>query len=93
MSYVLNNHLKYLYVLSDKAVGPGKNPKLINIGPMIGPTSIPEARVLRPSDQSSVGSYCGFRCRNFTLKLACGKKNLAYRGPMVLGRQAFPPVG
>ena len=41
MSYVLNNHLKYLYVLSDKAVGPGKNPKLINIGPK----SIPETRV------------------------------------------------
>ena len=41
MSYVVNNHLDNLYVLSNKAVGPGKNPKLINVGP----TSIPEARV------------------------------------------------
>ena len=41
MSYVVNNHLNNLYVLSNKAVGPGKNPKLINVGP----TSIPEARV------------------------------------------------
>ena len=37
----LNNHLNNLYVLSNKAVGPGKNPKLINVGH----TSIPEARV------------------------------------------------
>ena len=42
MSYVVNNHLNNLYVLSNKAVGPGKNPKLINVGPM----SIPESRVL-----------------------------------------------
>ena len=42
MFYVVNNHLNNLYVLSNKAVGPGKNPKLINVGP----TSIPEARVL-----------------------------------------------
>ena len=45
MSYVVNitNHLNNLYVLSNKAVGPGKkNPKLINVGP----TSIPEARVI-----------------------------------------------
>ena len=41
MSYVVNNHLNNLYVLSNKAIGPGKNPKLINVGP----TSIPEARV------------------------------------------------
>jgi hypothetical protein len=41
MSYIVNNHLNNLYVLSNKAVGPGKNPKLINVGP----TSIPEARV------------------------------------------------
>ena len=41
MFYVVNNHLNNLYVLSNKAVGPGKNPKLINVGP----TSIPEARV------------------------------------------------
>ena len=41
MSYVVNNHLNDLYVLSNKAVGPGKK-KLINVGP----TSIPEARVL-----------------------------------------------
>ena len=32
---ILNN----LYVLSNKAVGPGKNPKYINVGP----TSIPES--------------------------------------------------
>ena len=38
MSYVVNNHLNNLCVLSNKAVGPGK---LINVGP----TSIPEARV------------------------------------------------
>ena len=42
MSYVVNKHLNNLYVLSNKAVGPGKNSKLIDIGP----TSIPEARVL-----------------------------------------------
>ena len=42
MSYVVNNHLNNLYVLSNKAVGPGKKSKIINVGP----TSIPEARVL-----------------------------------------------
>ena len=41
MSYVVNNHLNDIYVLSNKAVGPVKNPKLISEGPM----SIPEARV------------------------------------------------
>ena len=41
MSYVANNHLNNLFVLSNKAVGPEKNPNLINVGP----TSIPEARV------------------------------------------------
>ena len=41
MFYVVNNHLNNLYVLSNKAIGPGKKPKLINVGPM----SIPEARV------------------------------------------------
>ena len=41
MSYVVNNHLNDLCVLSNKAVGPGKNPKSINVGP----TYIPEARV------------------------------------------------
>ena len=41
MSYVVDNHLNNLYVLSKKGVGPGKNPKLINVGP----TSIPESRV------------------------------------------------
>ena len=39
--YEVNNHLNNLYVLSNKSVGPRKNPKLINVGP----TSIPEARV------------------------------------------------
>ena len=43
MFYVVNNHVNYLYVLSNKAIGPGKNPKLINVGP----TFIPEARVNR----------------------------------------------
>ena len=38
MSYGVKN---YLYVLSNKAVGPGKIPKLINVGP----TFIPEYRV------------------------------------------------
>ena len=38
MFYVVNNHLNNLYVLSNKAVGPGK--KIINVGPL----SIPEAR-------------------------------------------------
>ena len=42
MSYVVNNHLNNLYVLFNKAVGPGKNTKLINVGP----TSIPEPRVV-----------------------------------------------
>jgi hypothetical protein len=41
-AYVVNNHLNNLYVLSNKAVGPGKNPKLLNVGP----TSISEARVV-----------------------------------------------
>ena len=42
MFYVVNNHLSNLYVLSNKAVGPGKkNPKLINVGP----TSILKSRV------------------------------------------------
>ena len=33
MFYVVNNHLNNLYVLSNKSVGPEKNPKLINVGP------------------------------------------------------------
>ena len=43
MSYAVNNHLNNLYVLCNKAVGPEKNPKLINVGP----TSIPEAYHVR----------------------------------------------
>ena len=42
MFYVVNNYLINLYVLSNKAVGPGNNTELINVGPM----SIPESRVL-----------------------------------------------
>ena len=42
MTYVVNNHLKNLDVLSNKSVGSGKNLKLINVGP----TSILEARAL-----------------------------------------------
>ena len=41
MFYVVNNHLNDLYVLSNKDVGPGKNTKLITIGPMF----IPDSRV------------------------------------------------
>ena len=41
MSYVVNNNLNNLYVVSNKAVGPGKNARLISIGP----TSIPDSRV------------------------------------------------
>ena len=41
MSYVVNNHLNNLYVVSNKAVGPGKNAKLITVGP----TFIPDYRV------------------------------------------------
>ena len=41
MPYVVNNHLNNLYVLPNKAVGPGKNPKLINVGPKF----IPDYRV------------------------------------------------
>ena len=41
MSYVVNNHLNKLYVLSNK--GLEKNPILINVGP----TSIPQARVFK----------------------------------------------
>ena len=33
-AYVVNNHLNDLYVLSNKAVGPGNNTELINVGPM-----------------------------------------------------------
>ena len=44
MFYVVNNHLNNLYVLSNKAVGPGKKSKINNVGP----TSIPEARVATP---------------------------------------------
>ena len=50
MFYVVNNHLNNLYVLSNKAVGPGKNPKLINVGP----TSISEARVSVPGSLGAV---------------------------------------
>ena len=42
MLYLVNNHLNDLYVLYNKAVGPGTKIKLINVGP----TSIPESRVL-----------------------------------------------
>ena len=42
MFYVINNQLDNLYELSNKAVGPGKKYKLINVGP----ASIPEARVM-----------------------------------------------
>ena len=43
MFYLVNNHINNLYVLSDKALGPGKkNPKSITLGPR----SIPEARVV-----------------------------------------------
>ena len=43
MSYVVNNHLNNLYVVSNKAVGPGKkNAKIITVGP----TSTPDSRVL-----------------------------------------------
>ena len=41
MFFVLDNHLNDLYVLCNKAVGPRKKPKLLNVGP----TSITEARV------------------------------------------------
>ena len=34
MSYVVNNHLNNLYVVFNKAVGPGKNAKLITVWPM-----------------------------------------------------------
>ncbi len=33
-AYVLDNHPNDVYVLSNKAIGPGKNAKLINLGPM-----------------------------------------------------------
>ena len=33
MVYVVNDNLNDLYLLSNKAIGPGKNPKLIDIGP------------------------------------------------------------
>ena len=46
MSYLVNNHLNNLYVLSNKAIGPGKNPKLINVGPMSILEVSLEARVL-----------------------------------------------
>ena len=42
MSYVVNNHLNNLYAFSNKAVGSGKKSKIISVGP----TSIPEARVV-----------------------------------------------
>ena len=54
MFYIVNNYLNNLYVLSNKAVVSGKNPKLINVGP----TSIPEARVC-----STLNSWiCGLVC-------------------------------
>ena len=46
--------LDNLYVLSDKAVGPGKNPKLINVGP----TSIPESRVVVLLEQCHLCQWC-----------------------------------
>ena len=48
MFYVVNNHLNNLYVLSNKAVGPEKKSKIINVGP----TSIPVSRV-RPCIKGS----------------------------------------
>ena len=56
MFYVVNKHLNNLYVLSNKAVGPGKNSKLINVGP----TSIPEARVSASSMRAEFGGYLFF---------------------------------
>ena len=41
MSYVVKKHQNNLYVVSNKAVGPGKNAKLITVGP----TFIPDYRV------------------------------------------------
>jgi hypothetical protein len=35
----------------------------------------------------------GFKYGNFTLKLTCGKKSLASRGPKALRKQAFLHVG
>ena len=44
MSYVVNNHINNLYVVSNKAVGPGKkNAKIITVGP----TSTPDSRVFK----------------------------------------------
>ena len=40
MFYVVDNHLNNLYVVSNKAVEPGKNTKLITVGP----TFIPDSR-------------------------------------------------
>ena len=41
MSYVVKKHQNNLYVVSNKAVGPGKNAELI----IVGPTSFPDYRV------------------------------------------------
>ena len=57
MSYVVNSHPNNLYVLSNKAVGPGKNPKLINVES----TSILEAEEL-----SSISHIKLIEIRNFT---------------------------
>ena len=48
--YVVNNHLNNLYVLSNKAVEPKKNTKLMNVRP----TSIPEARVCDKHDNKDI---------------------------------------
>ena len=50
MFYVVNNHLNDLYLLSNKAIGPGKNPKLINVGP----TSFPEFGVINKIDYNPI---------------------------------------
>ena len=62
--YVVNNHLNNLFVLSNKAVGREKNPKLINVRPMC----IPEARVVmfKPTAAILQNVVAFSECMNFT---------------------------
>ena len=57
MAYVVNNHLNNLNVLFNKAVETGKKSKSINVGP----TSIPESRVIVIGAKSFAGLCNGNR--------------------------------
>ena len=46
MSYVVNNHLNNLYVLCNKAVGPGKKSKIDKLRARVGLVAVPKQNIL-----------------------------------------------